>query len=387
MYFACWQKKSIIVVQLLSGSKFSIGHVWTQEASKYKSIVATSWCWFGYFWLFFSSSPSSWSAVCQSSHSLSREEFSPVIHPSCGRLHGQLKKNCLARPKRGDHMLQSDLPSALPLSPLGPHLWGFRGHSACGFFRNGPGRKTQRLQTNRTISLSSDWVSPPEQPPTRSPRLRPTSTPTVEGSCQWGDLPPCATSPLHVDRSVICFVGGEGWRLKPQGNHRADGMDCFGRWLKHISAAVTGLWCYCLRTFWMWGWVRMCIAGDRVEKRRSDISKQGRSVRLVKWGYEFIIISRWEREATLNQNKIENKCRSTDGAISCYLAIVLSVTLICVYPCVWLSVYPCWCLQPRSPRCLFSLLSPIGVPPPLTSGAWNWSNALSSHNAQHKQEI
>ncbi len=135
------KKESIIIVQLLCGSKFSIGHVWTQEVSKYKSMVATSWRWFGYFWLFFPSS-SSWSAVCQSPHSLSREEFSPVIHPSCGRLHGQLKKNCLARPKRGDHMLQCDLPSAQPLSPLGPHLWGFRGHSACGFFRNGPGRKT-----------------------------------------------------------------------------------------------------------------------------------------------------------------------------------------------------------------------------------------------------
>lgn len=61
--------------------------------------------------------PSPRSAVCQSRHSLSREEFSPVIHPSCGRLHGQLKKNCLARPKRGDHMLQRDLPSVLCLHP------------------------------------------------------------------------------------------------------------------------------------------------------------------------------------------------------------------------------------------------------------------------------
>ncbi len=146
---------------------------------------------------------------------------------------------------------------------------------------------------------------------------------------------------------------------------------------------MTGLWCYCLRKFWMWGWVRMCIAGDRVEKWRSDISKQGHSVRLVKWGYKFIIIS---HTATLNKNKIENKCRSTDGAISCYLAIVLSATLICVHPCVWLSVYPCWCLHPRPSWCLFCLLSLVGVLP-LTSGAWNWSNAFSSHNTQHKQEI
>ena len=124
-------------------------------------------CWFGYFWLSLSPHPPSpWSAVCQFPHSLSREEFFPVIHPSCGRLHGQLKENCLARPKRGDHMLQHDLPSTLPLSPLGPHLWGFRGHGACGFFRNGVGRKTWRLQTNRTISPGSDWASPPEQPPT-----------------------------------------------------------------------------------------------------------------------------------------------------------------------------------------------------------------------------
>lgn len=91
--------------------------------------------------------PSPQDAVCQSPHFFSMEEFSPVIHPSCVRLHGQLKKNCLARPKRGDHMLQHNLPSALPSSPLGPHLWGFRGHGACGFLQNGAGRNTQRLQT------------------------------------------------------------------------------------------------------------------------------------------------------------------------------------------------------------------------------------------------
>lgn len=80
--------------------------------------------------------------LCQSPHSLSREEFSPVIHPSCGRLHGQLKKNRLACPKRANHMLQHDLPFALPSSPLGPHLCGVRGHGVCRFFITGAGRKT-----------------------------------------------------------------------------------------------------------------------------------------------------------------------------------------------------------------------------------------------------
>lgn len=40
----------------------------------------------------------------------------------------------------------------LCLHPLmGPHLRGFRGRCACGFFRDRVRRNTQRLQTNRTV--------------------------------------------------------------------------------------------------------------------------------------------------------------------------------------------------------------------------------------------
>lgn len=201
---------------------------------------------------------------------------------------------------------------------------------------------------NRTLSPSSDWASLPEKPPmshvhTYSRR---------QLSLRW--FTPLVL-PLIFVFIILCYMllVGRGWRLKPQGNHRADGMNCFGLWV--ISVAVTGLW---YNWIWMWWWVRRCMW---VEKLRQGQGKQGHSVRLVKWGYKFIITSHKERKGhhwTKPQNRKLVHVNRWDNFL-----LLSFVWLVCAYPCVWLSMYACWCLRPCTPLCLFSLLSSVGIPP------------------------
>lgn len=253
--------------------------------------------------------------------------------------------------------------------PLGPHLWRFRGHGACGFFRNWPGRKTWRLQTNRTISSSSDWVSPPELPPLGSPRLRPTSTPTVEVAVNEVIYHPRATSPLYTDHFVLCFVGRK--RVKVETTEKPQSWRQWLLWM--LSERQDGIMVFLSRSSGRGDGVGMCIAGDWTVKWRSDISKQGHCVSRIKWGYKFLITSHKETRGTLNKNKKTDVSQQMGP----FLAIVLSVTLICVPMLVPASMSTTVFVFPPKPLWR----------PPLTSGAWNWSSALSSHNVEHKQEI
>lgn len=77
-----------------------------------------------------------------------------------------------------------------PLSPWDLTSAGLGVTALCRFSLTWSGRKTQTVQTNRTIFSVYERACPPKRPPPwRSRRQRPTSSPTVEGSCQWGGLP------------------------------------------------------------------------------------------------------------------------------------------------------------------------------------------------------
>lgn len=173
-------------------------------------------------------------------------------------------------------MLECDLPSTLPSSPVGPHLRGFRGRSACGFFLNGGKHEVCRQTGQLAPALT-------ERPLPNTLTLRghrghpPMSTPTVEGSCQWGDLPPYATCCLCADQSAFPCIDGKRVKVETAGKPQSRGLGSL--WMPEKET----LRCYCFRKFWMWGRVRMSVAADTVEKWRSDVkSKRGHCVRLLK---------------------------------------------------------------------------------------------------------
>lgn len=90
--------------------------------------------------------------------------------------------------------------------------------------------------------------------------------------------------PLVFILIILCctLLAGRGWRLKPQGNHGTDDINCFGLWVKDVYVAVTGLWCNCL--IWAWWWVRMWVEkwrqGKRLRNRDQALAGKG-IVRLV----------------------------------------------------------------------------------------------------------
>lgn len=143
----------------------------------------------------------------------------PVIHPSCGRLHGQLKKTVWLAPNEATTCCSTTSPPLCLHPPLGTSPlrgWGVTALVLSSALE--PWGKHGDWRQTRQLAPALIWESHQDQPPVRSLRLCHTSKPTVEGNCQQADLPPPPrnASPLYADYSVmLCWRGeGEGW------NHR-----------------------------------------------------------------------------------------------------------------------------------------------------------------------
>lgn len=263
-----WRKASLSSC-FVERAVFSIHHLSAREVSKCNSIVTTLWRLFGDSWLFLSSS-SFKSTVCCMPVSLLLFKGRILLHnPSqLWQIARPIKENHLARPKRGDHMLQHDLPSTLPSSnpwDLPSEGLGVTALDVSSALE--PWGKHGDWRQTRQLALALTWESPQDQPPVRSQRLCHTSKATVEGNCQQADLPPPPLQMLPLLLMLIillCCVGGErveGW------NHREITQEM--AWIGLDTEERTflllwvGLWCYCLRRYWSWRWVEMCIAGDK----------------------------------------------------------------------------------------------------------------------------
>lgn len=198
--------------------------------------------------------PSPRHAEWKHSHSFWREEFFSVIHPSCGRLHGQLKKKLFGSSQTSwPHVAaQPPLRSAfIPPWDLTSDGSGVRALAVSSEMEKGEKHRDCRQTWQFVHALQAlSYIHNRRQ---LSPRW---FTPLV--------------LPLIFILIILCYISlvGRRWRLKPLGNHSTDDINCFGHWVKDICVTVTGLWCNCLT--WAWWWVR-----KQVEKWRSDVSEQG----------------------------------------------------------------------------------------------------------------